>query len=359
MNANVWQRLAADAERLTIEAIAAEHEISHRPELLNHLGLPRTLRKVLADGTPLTPTAGRVIRFDFHPTTEGWKISEANSDVPGGFSEASHFTTLVAENFPELSTAGNPAELWSEALTAATGSDGNIALLSAPGYMEDHQVTAFLAGKLRENGCRAHLAKPEQIAWQDGIAHLDTAWHRGPVNAIVKFYQAEWLSRLPTRFGWQQFFRGGKTPVANPPLAAIAESKRFSLVWDKLSTKLPTWRRLLPESRDPRQAPWSRDEGWLLKTAMCNNGDTVSIRELMKPKEWIQTRLSARLRPGNWVAQRRFESLPANTPVGKRHVCIGIYTVNGKPAGAYARLSEKPVIDFAAADVALLIQDHE
>jgi glutathionylspermidine synthase len=359
MNASVWRQLATDAERLTAEAISAEEEISRQPQLLDDLGLPRALRKILADHAPLSPGAGRVMRFDFHPTTEGWKISEANSDVPGGFSEASHFTALVAEHFPGLSPSGNPAELWSETLAATAGRNGVIALLSAPGYMEDHQVTAFLAGKLRESGCRAHLAKPEQVLWQDGVAHLDTAWHRGPVNAIVKFYQAEWLSRLPARFDWHQFFRGGKTPVANPPLAAIAESKRFPLVWDRLSARLPTWRRLLPESRDPRKAPWSRDESWLLKTAMCNNGDTVSIRELMKPKDWLQTRLSARLLPGNWLAQRRFESVPVITPVGKRHVCIGVYTVNGKAAGAYARLSEKPIIDFAAVDVALLLRDDE
>ena len=95
------------------------------------------------------------------------------------------------------------------------------------------------------------------------------------------------------------------------------------------------------------------------ETAMCNNGDTVSIRELMKPKDWWLTRLGVHLRPQNWIAQRRFESALVDTPIGPRHVCIGIYTVNGKAAGAYARLSEKPVIDFAAMDVALLLQDHD
>lgn len=26
----------------------------------------------------------RFLRFDFHPTEEGWRLSEANTDVPGG-----------------------------------------------------------------------------------------------------------------------------------------------------------------------------------------------------------------------------------------------------------------------------------
>jgi hypothetical protein len=351
--------LASHAEQLTAEAIAAEEEISRRPELLRHLGLPRALRGVLAEKTVLTPMAGRVMRFDFHRTTRGWRISEANSDVPGGFTEASHFTAMMAELFPNLRPSGNPAEIWSSALAAAAGPSGVVALLSAPGYMEDHQVVAYLAARLRERGCRPNLAKPEQVVWRDGVAHLDTTWHRGPLDAIVRFYQAEWLSRLPGKSGWQFFFRGGKTRVANPALAVISESKRFPLVWDRLSIALPAWRASLPETRDPRDAPWSDDDAWLLKTAMCNTGDTVSIRELMRPGEWLRTRLAARLSPGNWVAQRRFESVPLPTPAGLRHACLGVYTVNGRAAGAYARCSEKPVIDFAATDVALLLQDDE
>ncbi len=147
--------------------------------------------------------------------------------------------------------------------------------------------------------------------------------------------------------------------MANPALAVISESKRFPLVWDKLSTALPAWRALLPETRDPRDAPWSRDDGWLVKTAMCNTGDTVSVREWMRPGEWLRTRLAVQLSPHNWVAQRRFESVPVSTPVGPRHACVGVYTVNGRTAGSYARLSVKPVIDFAAVDAALLLDDND
>jgi glutathionylspermidine synthase len=300
-----------------------------------------------------------VVRFDFHPTTHGWRISEANSDVPGGFSEASHFSGILAEQFPFTQPPGNPSKAWTGVLAAAAGAGGVVALLSAPGYMEDHQVIAFLAARLRERGCRAHLAKPEQILWRDGFAHLCTAWYRGPLNAVVRFYQAEWLSRLPGKTGWKHFFRNGRTRVANPPLAVISESKRFPLVWEKVSTPLPTWRALLPETRDPRETPWPNDDGWLLKTALCNTGDTVSLRELMRPVDWLKTSLQVHRSPASWVAQRRFDSVALATPCGPRHVCVGIYTVNGRVAGAYARLSEKLVIDFAAVDVALLLEDDD
>ena len=359
MKARAWKKIALQAEQLAREAVAAEQEIAHRPELLKDLGLPRALRQVLGGNTPLTPEAGRVMRFDFHNTTDGWQISEANSDVPGGFSEASYFTAAMAARFPNLQPAGNPAEDWADALASVAGNRRVIAFLSAPGYMEDHQVVAFLASQLRQRGCRPHLAKPQQIVWRDCFAHLATSWHRGPLDAIVKFYQVEWISRLPRKCGWANFFRGGKTPVANPPNAVISESKRFPLVWDRLIAKLPAWRELLPETRDPREVEWSRHEDWLLKTAMCNNGDTVSARDLMRPADWLRARIAARLRPSNWVAQRRFQSAPIPTPAGPRHVCVGVYTVNGRAAGAYARIAEKPLIDFAAVDVALLIEDDD
>jgi hypothetical protein len=186
MKSSVWKQLAFQAERLTKEAIAAEEEISQQPELLEYMGLPIRLRRVLAKKTPLTPTAGRVMRFDFHYTTQGWRISEANSDVPGGFSEASYFTGLMAQNFPNLQPAGNPGDAWSRAIAEIAGISGAVALLSSPGYMEDHQVIAFLAARLREQGCLTYLAKPEQLFWRDGVAHLD-GWYRGPLAAIVKF----------------------------------------------------------------------------------------------------------------------------------------------------------------------------
>jgi hypothetical protein len=164
---------------------------------------------------------------------------------------------------------------------------------------------------------------------------------------------------MPARFGWQQFIRGGRTPVANPGAAAITESKRFPLVWDRLATQLPRWQALLPETVKPRDANLTNDKGWLLKTAFCNTGDEVCMPELLPSRKWMQSRWAARLNPNGWVAQRRFNSIPLATPLGPRHVCVGVYTVNGRAAGAYVRLASKPLIDFAAVDVALLIEDDE
>lgn len=359
MRAGVWRQLAAWAEQLTAETLAAEAEVLEKPDLLDSLGLPRSLRRVLRKTGPLTPAAVRAMRFDFHFTTDGWRISEVNSDVPGGFTESSYFTAIIEKQFPSFRAAGDPAGAWLDAVTRAAGGRGFVALLAAPGYMEDQQIMAFLAARLRERGCQSSLAKPTQIVWRNGTAHLATSWHSGPVNALVRFYQGEWLARLPKRFAWEHFFRGGRTPVANPGLAVISESKRFPLVWDRLTTSLPTWRALLPETREPREAPWRHDDGWLVKSAFSNTGDDVSIRAVLTPREWRGVSWAVRLNPRRWLAQRRFESVPIATPLGSMHVCIGVYTIDGRAAGAYGRLAHKPVIDYAAVDAALLLEeDH-
>ena len=141
------------AERLTAEALDAERVLLDRPECLRMLGLPRAIRRALAMALEPTPAAARVIRFDFHPTSDGWRISEANADVPGGYTESSLFPRLMAEHCPGTRPVGDPAKALADAIVAASGNSGHVGLLAATGHMEDQQVIAFLAGLLRQRGC--------------------------------------------------------------------------------------------------------------------------------------------------------------------------------------------------------------
>ena len=67
-------------------------------------------------------------------------------------------------------------------------------------------------------------------------------------------------------------------------------------------------------------------------------------------------RRSARWWPGEWVAQRKFWSVPVASPAGPLHVCLGVYVVDGKAAGMYARASGRAVIDQGAMEVPVLIE---
>ena len=359
MGRSTWAGLCDDAESLAVELRDAERELLDRPDLHRTLSIPRLMRAALRAGRALgpPPVAVRVMRFDFHWTDAGWRISEVNSDVPGGFCEAGAFTCLVAEHVTDAQAPSDPGAVWADVLARRVGRDGNVALLAAPGFMEDQQVVAYMGRLLAARGMTPYPADPTQLRWHDGRASL----HDTPISAVVRFYQAEWLASLPRRqLGcWLPLAAGGRTPVTNPITSVLTESKRFPLVWDRLATRLPTWRRLLPETRDPREAPWRSDDGWLLKTAFCNTGDTVSAASLTPATDWRKTRWLARLFPRHWIAQRRFETTAIETPFGDMYPCVGVYTIDGHAAGAYVRLSCRSIVDYRAIDAAMLIEPDD
>lgn len=357
-----WAEVSRLAEALARETLAAEAELALRPDLQARLALPRPVRRALRQiaqvGAPAQ--AARIIRFDFHHTDDGWRISEANTDVPGGLNEASGFSRLMAPHYPWAAPTGDPAAAYCEALLAAAGPAPTIALVHATAYSDDMQMMSCLARLLTAAGATAHLASPAHIAWRDGRAHLEAAWWKGPLDLVVRFFPSEWLPLLPRKSGWTHFFAGSKTPLANPATAILTQSKRLPLVWDDLSTAMPTWRALLPETRDPRKADWRGNAGWVLKPALGRVGEGVGIAEAVEAREWKKIRRAAAWWPGHWIAQRRFRTTPlagadldgAATPA--MFPCLGVYTVNGRVAGAYGRLAPRQLIDARAADAAVL-----
>lgn len=349
-----WNDLADLAERLSAETLSVEHELLDRPDLYARIALPRPLRSLLAKGPP-TPAAVRVMRFDFHYTTDGWRVSEVNSDVPGGLTEATSFTKLVARHVTDAVPAGDPTRAVVDAMVKVVGDRGTVALTNAPGHMEDHQVVAYLAAALRARGITAHVVSPSQLRWRESRARVETPWLTCDVGAVYRFYQAEWLAHLTSSIEWRPLFAGGRTPIANPGVAALSESKRLPLVWKDLRSPLQTWRCLLPETRALADAPWQNDDSWLIKSAFSNTGDTVSIRSAMSAKAWSWCVWSARLRSSSWIAQRRFTIVPVMHCSEALLPCIGVYTVDGVAAGAYARLASGAIVDGHARDVALLV----
>jgi hypothetical protein len=130
------------------------------------------------------------------------------------------------------------------------------------------------------------------------------------------------------------------------------------LTWPHLRTPLPTWRALLPETR---ALPWrarALDASWVIKSAYSNNGDDVLHRELTPALEWRKGTRWLFASRGSWLAQRRFDAEPLETPWGAMYPCLGVYTVDGRAAGIYGRLSHREIVDFRATDVAVLVDER-
>jgi hypothetical protein len=353
---DAWTTVSTLAEALARETIAAERELLGRSELWRDLRLPRRIRGALSrasiDGPPAT--AARLMRFDFHFTTNGWRISEVNSDVPGGLNEASGFADLMGPRYPHAASTGDPAGAYAKALAAAMGPRSTAACVHATAFSDDHQMMRAIARRLEAAGHRVHLASPAHLRWHDARAHLVTEWCNEPIDLVVRFFPADWLPSLPRHSGWTHFFAGAHTPLSNPATAVLSQHKRFPLVWDRLRTNLPTWRLLLPETRDPREVPWSTSEEWVLKPVLGRAGEGVCIRGIASDKELRRTALQVRCWPSAWIAQRRFDTsslLIAGQPV---FPCLGIYTLDGCAIGWYGRIATRPLIDSSAADAAVL-----
>lgn len=356
---DTWDEIAGLAAALAAEALAAEEELLRRPELHRRLGLPRAVRRVLAGGRRLEPSRGvaRVMRFDFHWTTAGWLISEANTDVPGGFNEASGFTRLMAAEYGGSEPAGDPAGALADALVTAVLAGPTVALVHATAYTDDRQVMTYLSRELAARGLEAVLAAPDHLRWQDGHAWVESAWFLGEIDAMIRFFPGEWLPNLPRSCGWKHFFRGGRTPVSNPASALLTQSKRFPLIWDDLERDLPTWRRLLPETRDPRGVPRNERGGdWVLKPALGRVGDGIGLAGVTPGRELEKIRRNARWFPSCWAAQRRFEAVPHRAGEQAVYPCVGVYTVDGEVAGAYGRVAGVPLVDHLARDIAVLVE---
>lgn len=352
-----WAAIADTAERLTEEALALEQELQDRPDLHSHLGLPRPIRRVLRDIPRNTGTRGtRVMRFDFHLTTEGWKISEVNSDVPGGFIESSEFTERLAEHYPALKPVGNPSRAYAEAIRSLVGSGGHIALVHATGYSDDRQVVAYLAKHLRALGLRTTLLSPAHVRFERQRAAIHCRFASGSLDGLIRFFPAEWLPELGRPSRWAGFFPAGFTALSNPGTALLLQTKRMPLVWDRVSIPMIAWRTFLPQVRCPRDIPERERDEWVLKPALGRVGEGIAIAGVTEQREFERTVRQSRHKPSAWIAQRRFRSLTVETPEGRRHPCLGVFTVDGRTVGCYGRVSSKLLTDATSQDVAVLVE---
>jgi glutathionylspermidine synthase len=345
------------AEALAREALTAEAEILQSPNLIERLSLPRALRKALQDPASKTESARdvRVMRFDFHPTPQGWRISEVNADVPGGFIEASGWNSLFAERWPGTCAPLNTAELYALAVCEVAGPDGLVAFVHATAYSDDRQVMKFLARRFASHGMRTCLLSPSHFRWENGHAEIAASFAAGRPDAIVRFFPADWLPNLSDERCWKPYFHSAKIPLSNPGSAIVLQTKRFPLIWEALHTDLSTWRKMLPETREVAGLNGFLDDSWVLKPALGRVGEGIGIRGITPLDSFQKILHEAKRRPQEWVAQLRFAILPLSTESGEKYPCIGVFTINGKAAGFYGRIADSPIITQHAQDVAVLV----
>jgi glutathionylspermidine synthase len=133
------------------------------------------------------------------------------------------------------------------------------------------------------------------------------------------------------------------------------QSKRFPLVWKELKTSLPTWQSLLPATQFASEIS-AGSQDWVFKPVFGRVGEDVAIVGVTEQDAYKKIIKDVKRHPHDWIAQRRFDTLPLETYGGVRYACVGIFTLDSHVVGAYGRIAAKPLIDHNAQDSAVLIR---
>ena len=360
----IAQKLGIWAEQLSRETMLMEEALIHNLPLAKELGLPRQILKVLPRLLCYKREQHvRLMRFDFHPVLSGadndsgWAVSELNSDVPGGLAEASVLPEIACQ-YVDAAVGENVAVKLLEAFQSKIKRNGNIAFIHATSYSDDRQVMQFLGDYFNCHGMNSIYAAPDHVRWEDRNAFSIIKGQECPLDGIVRFFPLEWLVNLPKNSRWQGYY-DCLTPSCNHPAAIFAQSKRLPLIWDSLGINVPAWKQFLPDTFDPGQIS-PDDENFIFKPALGRVGEGISIREVISEKEMMQIKKAVKKKPENWVSQRSFKSIPISADDGETyHLCVGVFTVDGKNAGFYGRISPYPRIDSGAIDIPILIEKEK
>lgn len=347
-------------EKLDAETREAEEFLNNHLEITKPLALPKKVRKEIKNMKNYKPEEHvRLMRYDFHPTMEGkWAVSEVNSDVPGGFAEASFMPKTAAKIWENNKFEYiNFGEILTEAIAQKVPENGRIMMVHCTSYSDDRQVMQFLGDRLKEKGFRIIYSAADHIRFQDNIAYSILDGNEGRLNAIFRFTPLEWLTDIKPK-KWQGYF-DTTTVSCNHPIAIYAQTKRFPLVWEALEKqgiRLNTWRELLPETLEVKAVKGK--EGYIFKPACGRVGEKISIQEACRGDEYKKILMDVKRHPKKYLAQKKFNSRPLLGENGERyHICLGSYTVEGAHAGYYARISLTPRIDSNAADIPVLIEE--
>lgn len=347
-------------EAMDKETRAAEEFLNTHLESAAILELSKKMRKEIATMGNYDPNKHiRLMRYDFHPTADGWAVSEVNSDVPGGWAEASLWPQLAINTIGGNYWYKNFGDIFAAAIEEKVKPGGRIMMVHCTCYSDDRQVMQFLGDKLEKRGYHIIYGAADHLNFKNNKAICILDDNEGEVDAIIRFTPLEWVKDMrPKR--WEGYF-DTETVSCNHPVAIFAQTKRFPLVWDELEKNgisMATWRSLLPDTREVKDAKGL--DGYIYKPAYGRVGEFISIKEACTPKEYKQILKEVKWQPRQYLAQKKFISLPLIGDDGKEyHVCLGSYTINGRHAGFYARINDAPRIDSNAADIPVLIEGME
>ena len=346
-------------EKLDKETRLAEEYLNKNIKLAKKLALPKEILEQISNMQNYNNTKNiRFSRYDFHPDiNKNWVVTEVNSDVPGGFAESSLLPDLARKtiNMTELKYISFGDKMI-EAINNKLNKTGTIMMVHCTCFSDDRQVMQYMGDRLKKEGYKIIYGAADHINFKGKEAYCILDNNQEKIDLIFRFTPLEWLIQMKPR-RWDGYFNS-ETISCNHPIAIYAQSKRFPFVWndlEKANISMETWKNLLPETLKVKDL--GKRQGFIYKPVYGRVGERISIKEACKGDEYRKIMKDVTKHPKQYLAQKKFESLPLKGEDGKEyHVCLGSYIIEGEHAGYYARISEYPRIDSYAADIPVLIE---
>lgn len=332
--------LSKTAVCLYNETIQMETALKEKPDLILQTGASEIVTNALFSCSYERDKHIRLMRFDFHLTNEGWKISEVNSDVPAGYPDASVLPEIASKYFKEYIPGANFGSILADRLCHHAPVGSTIAYLYDTHTVEDLQILHYIGELMETKGYKSLYTCPTHIKWNERKAEN--------IGAILRHYPIEWLEGMKNAD--LDGFVNSLTPSCNHPTALLAQSKRLPLVWDKLGVDIPYWKEYLPETLCPTKAV--NKKGWILKPAFGRVGQGINIPGVVSKAENKNILTAVKTNPELWVAQKMFKS----EPIDKMHMSLGVFVVDGVYAGLFARVSKLPRMDSESQEIPVLIK---
>lgn len=346
-------------ESLDKETRLAEEYLNQHRKIAKKLALPKRILEKIPNMQNYDKSNNiRLMRYDFHKDIDSkWVVSEVNSDVPGGFAESSVLPDLARKtiNMPELEY-NSFGDNMLNAINNLLNRKGTIMMVHCTCFSDDRQVMQYMGDLLQKEGYDVIYGAADHVNFKRKKAYCILDNNQKYIDLIFRFTPLEWLIQMKPR-RWDGYF-DTITKSCNHPISIYAQSKRFPFVWDELENagiNMKTWKSLLPETFEVKEVK-PQDE-YIYKPVYGRVGERISIKEACKGDEYLRILADVKKHPKHYLMQKKFKSQPIKCDDGlEYHICLGSYTVEGKHAGYYARMSPYPRIDSYAADIPVLIE---
>ena len=298
-----------------------------------------------------------LVRVDLLLGEDGvFRACEVNADCPGGHNEAFGLPRLTeATGFSDGIDPTSVVPATVRRLGELAG-DGTVALIYATAYAEDLQVCALLRRMLLRQGISAILASPTALRWRDGALRVGTQ----AVTALYRYFPTEYMEgqqnlgeivraisarRVKSLSSFAQIY----------PQSKLAFARTFALRDTLPAADADAVTRHMPAtflySEIERTELLSLRPQWVLKRALGRVGDEVFVGPLIDEEDWpaLLDVVATRCAEGEvWLAQRFVPQRRIETPYGSRLVTLGVYLLDGRFVGYFARLTSESHVSHDA-----------